>query len=38
MKAEEEARITEEARLKAEDHERAGLKVEERVHLSLEAR
>ena len=38
MKAEEEAQIAEEARLKAEDCKRERLKVEEEVLLNLEAR
>ena len=38
MKAEEEAQITEEARLRAEEHKCAQLKVEEEVLLTLEAR
>ena len=38
MKAGEEDQISEEARLKAEDHNRAQLKVEEEVLLYLEAR
>ena len=38
MKAEEEAQIAEEARLKVEEHKRARLKVEEEVLLTLEAR
>ena len=37
-KAEEEARLAEGARLKVEGHERARLKVEEVLLLSLEAR
>ena len=37
MKAEEEDKITEEARLKAEEHKRAYLKVEEEVLLALES-
>ena len=37
MKAEEEARIAEEATLKVEEHQRAQLKVDEGVHLFLEA-
>ena len=36
MKAEEEDKISEEARLKAEEHKRVGLKVE--VLLALEMR
>ena len=38
MKAEEEDQIAEEARLKAEEHKRARLKVEEEVLLELEVR
>ena len=38
MKAEEEDQIPEEARLKAEEHKRARLKVEEEVLLTLEVR
>ena len=38
MKAEEEYQIAEEARLKAEEHKRARLKVEEEVLLALEVR
>ena len=38
LKAEEEARLAEEARLKVEEHQRAQLKVEEGVRLVLEAR
>ena len=38
LKAEEEDRIAEGARLKVEDHERARLKVEEGVHLTPESR
>ena len=38
MKAEEEDQITEEARLKVEEHKRARLKVEEKVLLALEVR
>ena len=38
MKAEEEAQIYEEARLKSEEHNRAWLKVEEEVLLAPEAR
>ena len=38
MKAEEEDQIAKEARLKADDHKHARLKVEEDLLLSLEAR
>ena len=38
MKAEEEDQIAEEARLKAEEHKRARLKVEEEVLPTLEVR
>ena len=38
MKAEEEARLAEEARQKAEEHKCTGLKVEEGLRLTLEAR
>ena len=38
LKAEEEARLAEGARLKVEDHERARLKLEEGVRLALELR
>ena len=38
MKAEEEDQISEELRLKSEEHKRAQLKVEEEVLLALEAR
>ena len=38
MKAEEEAQIAEDASLKAEEHKRARLKVEEEVLLALEVR
>ena len=38
MKAEEEDQIAEEARVKAEEHKRARLKVEEEVLLVLEVR
>ena len=37
MKAEEEYQISEEARLKAEEHKRVRLKVEEEVLLALES-
>ena len=36
MKAEEEDQIAEDSRLKAEEHKRARLKVEEEVLLALE--
>ena len=38
MKAEEEAKIAEEERLKAEEYKRAQLNVEEEVLLALEVR
>ena len=38
MKAEEEARIAEEARMEAEEEERARLMVEEEMHNSEETR
>ena len=38
LKAEEEARLSEESRPKLEEHERAQLKVEGGVCLTLEAR
>ena len=38
MKAEEEAQIAEEARLKSEENKRARLKAEEYILLTLEAR
>ena len=38
MKAKEEARLAEGARLKVEEHKRSRLKVEERVGLALESR
>ena len=38
MKAEEEARLAEDARQEAKEHENARLKVEEGVRLNLEAR
>ena len=38
MKAEDEDQITEEARMKAEEHKHAQLKVEEEVLLTLEVR
>ena len=38
MKAEEEARFAEGARLKLEEHTRARLKLEEGVGLALESR
>ena len=38
MKSEEEDQIAEEARLKAEEHKRAWLKVDEEVLLVLEVR
>ena len=38
MKAEEEDQIAEEARLKAEEHKPARLKVQEEVLLALEVR
>ena len=38
LKAEEEARLAEGARLKVEEHERARLKLEEGVGLALESR
>ena len=37
MKAEEEARLAEGARLKGEEHERERLKLEEGVRLALES-
>ena len=37
MRNDEEARLAEEERRKAEEHKRAGLKVEEGIHLTLEA-
>ena len=37
IEAEEEARLAEESRYKAEEHKRAGLKVEEELCLALEA-
>ena len=38
MRTGEEARLAEEARQKAEEHKRAGLKIEEGLRLALEAR
>ena len=38
MRNDEEARLAEEAMQKAEEHKRAGLKVEEGLRLALEAR
>ena len=38
MKAEEENKISAEARLKAEEHKRARMKVDEEVDLALEVR
>ena len=38
MKAQEEAQIAEEARLKSEEHKHTQLKVEEAFLLTLEAR
>ena len=38
MKAEEEARLTDESRLKLEEHQRVHLKVDEGVRLVLESR
>ena len=38
MSTDEEAHLAKEARQKAEEHKRAGLKVEEGICLSLEAR
>ena len=37
MRNDEEARLAEEERRKSEEHKRAGLKVEEGIHLALEA-
>ena len=37
MKVEEEDHISEEARMKSEEHKRTSLKVEEEVFLTLEA-
>ena len=38
LRTDEEARLSEEARQKAEEHKHGGLKVEEGLRIALEAR